>query len=248
MAAASIDPTAVFDKAYWTERLKGLLQPYLDAAATNAGANVRRHLELPASFDDASSLGAARALLEARGNMTSPRINDATYAAIVRQLQAGITAGEGLDALAKRIHDVFDEADSVRARRIAQTEVQAALNGSANAYANALPSGFVGSKRWLAHWPPTGGSDPRTRDAHRLAAGQTVPVDAPFYVAGYPMQYPGDPAAPPELIINCRCALMFLPPGADGGRLTFAAKHLHKALADANGVALSPAADAFVNS
>ena len=119
---------------------------------------------------------------------------------------------------------------------------RSALNGSANAYASALPSSMVASKRWLAHWPPTGGADPRTRDTHRGAAGQTVPVGSPFYVGGYPMQYPGDPAAPPDLTVNCRCALMFLPPGSTGDEMLAAAKTIHAAAAAAAGISLSPAA------
>lgn len=244
--AGPIDPSAIFDQGYWNDRLEGILRPYYDAAGAQAEANVRQHLELPPGFDDGGTHGAVRQFLEARGNQTSPRINQATYEEIVRQLQAGVEAGEGQQALAKRVDQVFETADRVRARRIAQTEVQAALNGSANAYAEALPAGTVGSKRWLAHWPPTGGEDPRTRDTHRLAAGQTVPLGAPFYVGGFPMQHPGDPAAPPELTVNCRCALMFLPPGADGGNLVFAAKNIHRKAAETTGTSLSPAAAQFL--
>lgn len=45
---------------------------------------------------------------------------------------------------------------------------------------------------------------------------------------------------------NCRCAVMFLPPGADGGLLSFAAKNIHKAAAEQLGVSLSPEAAEFV--
>ena len=220
----AIDPSGIFDVGYWNGKMSSTLRPYYDTAATQASSNVRNHLELPATFDDSSSLGAARAFLADRGNMTSPQINATTYDQIVKELQAGVAAGEGHSALAARIAKVFDQATATRARRIAQTEVQSALNGSANAYASALPSSMVASKRWLAHWPPTGGADPRTRDTHRGAAGQTVPVGSPFYVGGYPMQYPGDPAAPPDLTVNCRCALMFLPPGSTGDEMLTAAK------------------------
>lgn len=201
--STGVDPSAIFDRDYWNGRLASVLRPYYESAASQAAANVHQHLEQPGSVDDAGSLASARQLLEARGNQTSPRINDDTYAQIVRELQAGVAAGEGQSGLAERVNAVFDQADRVRAQRIAQTEVQAALNGAANSYAESLGPDRVASKRWLAHWPPTGGTDPRTRDAHRLAAGQTVPTGSPFYVGGYPMHYPGDPAAPPELTVNC---------------------------------------------
>ena len=243
---ARIDPSAVFDQPYWNDRLKSTLQPYYDAAATHAAANVRQHLELPPGFDDRSSLGAARALLAERGNQTSPEINGTTYEAIVKQLQDGVAAGEGLGALAERVNSVFDEADRVRARRIAVTEVQAALNGSAYSYAAALPPERVGSRVWMAHWPPSGGADPRTREAHRRAAGQTVAMGQPFYIDGVPMMYPGDPSAPPSLTVACRCGQMFLPPGSTGDSLLAAAKDIHRKKAANLGISLSGPARQFV--
>ena len=47
--------------------------------------------------------------------------------------------------------------------------------------------------------------DDRVRAAHVRAHGQSVPVAGVFLVGGYPARYPGDPALPPALRINCRC-------------------------------------------
>lgn len=47
--------------------------------------------------------------------------------------------------------------------------------------------------------------DDKVRDTHRHAEGQTVGIDEPFVVGGYPLRYPGDRQAPPEISINCRC-------------------------------------------
>lgn len=47
--------------------------------------------------------------------------------------------------------------------------------------------------------------DAKVRDAHRAVEGQTVAIGEPFIVGGYPLRYPGDRQAPPELCINCRC-------------------------------------------
>lgn len=47
--------------------------------------------------------------------------------------------------------------------------------------------------------------DERVRDAHNAADTQTVPVDQPFTVGGYPMMHPGDRSAPAGLTVNCRC-------------------------------------------
>lgn len=88
---------------------------------------------------------------------------------------------------------------------IARTEVLSAAN-SASLYA-AKGAGIEGmTKVWLsAH-------DKRTRDDHRNADGQEKGMDEPFIVGGHPMQHPGDPAAPPEQTIRCRCSLIMSTP------------------------------------
>lgn len=53
--------------------------------------------------------------------------------------------------------------------------------------------------------------DDKVRRTHRHAQGQTVRSDEPFYVGGYPMWFPGDPSAPEDLTINCRCVLAAVP-------------------------------------
>jgi uncharacterized protein with gpF-like domain len=48
--------------------------------------------------------------------------------------------------------------------------------------------------------------DSRVRDAHRVMNGQTRRFGQPFIDgAGNRLRFPGDPQAPPETIIQCRC-------------------------------------------
>lgn len=49
--------------------------------------------------------------------------------------------------------------------------------------------------------------DGAVREAHKLADGQTRPPGEPFDVGGVDMVAPGDPTAPIELWIGCRCVL-----------------------------------------
>ena len=49
--------------------------------------------------------------------------------------------------------------------------------------------------------------DRDVREAHRFAAGQQRPPGEPFDMGRSQMRYPGDPSAPIELWINCRCTL-----------------------------------------
>jgi hypothetical protein len=90
-----------------------------------------------------------------------------------------------------------------KARQFAQTEgdrwVQAAtLAGAAMAE---RADGFRREKVWVSR------DDELVRPAHAMADGQRRPLLAPFNVAGFPMMYPHDPAAPPDLVVNCRCGL-----------------------------------------
>ncbi len=48
--------------------------------------------------------------------------------------------------------------------------------------------------------------DPRVRDAHRDMEGQVQNMDDPFIApGGSKLRFPGDPTAPIDLVINCRC-------------------------------------------
>lgn len=52
--------------------------------------------------------------------------------------------------------------------------------------------------------------DARTRDAHREMQGQERAVEEPFLDgSGNSLMWPGDPSAPPETTINCRCTVTF---------------------------------------
>ena len=63
-------------------------------------------------------------------------------------------------------------------------------------------SGVVDKKEWLT------ALDERTREWHTEANGQVVGINEKFIVAGEELDCPGDPAASPENIINCRCTLI----------------------------------------
>lgn len=85
-----------------------------------------------------------------------------------------------------------------RALRVARTEVTAGMNGGA---LSMYKSNGIDGKEWITTL------DEVTRDDHADADGQTVSVNDSFMVGGFSMEHPGDPSAPPEQIVNCRCAI-----------------------------------------
>lgn len=87
--------------------------------------------------------------------------------------------------------------------QFAQTEgdrwVQAAT--LAGAVMAERADGLQRSKVWVTV------HDPQVRAAHSATDGQRRLLLQPFNVAGFPMMYPLDPAAPADLVVNCRCGM-----------------------------------------
>jgi hypothetical protein len=98
-----------------------------------------------------------------------------------------------------------DELDSegmswrARVERLGRTHATA-VQGRAD-LAELTRQGFT-AKRWVAH------HDEATRTTHAEADGQTVSLDTPFTVGGWPLQYPADHSAPTSETVNCRCVLV----------------------------------------
>lgn len=126
-------------------------------------------------------------------------IADTTRFRVIDAIQAGQRAGEGMQAIAKRI---IQATGGVVGRRrailIARTEVHAASQAATDLGLAALD--IPAAKReWVA------AEDGRTRETHRIADGQVRDQGDSFDVGGFKLRHPGDPNGPPEEIINCRC-------------------------------------------
>lgn len=143
------------------------------------------------------------------------RFSDELWEVARAQLLEGFIAGESIDALRDRLMQV-PGISAKRARTVARTEVISASNAGSLAMIETV--GFTGRKSWMAT------EDMRTRPTHHMADGQTVAMDDAFLVGGFPLFFPGDPAGPPEEIINCRCTLTYdlddEPLTAAGGAMT----------------------------
>lgn len=202
-APASVNPAMIFLPSYWADKTAEVISPHLSTATVLAAGAVNHQL----GVTDGTSLGPLQGIVAQRAHAAAQYITGVTAKDLSEALQQGVAHGEGMAAIASRVNDVFDTADIARAKQIAQTEVVGAYNEGATQYAQSLPVGIVGSKRWISH------RDDRTRTTHRLADGQEQPLDQPYWVGGAAMMHPGDKAAPVGEWINCRCNQVFLPPG-----------------------------------
>lgn len=88
-----------------------------------------------------------------------------------------------------------------RALVIARTESTTAANYGIQLGAES--SDYVVEKVWIATM------DKRTRRSHKVAGmSPAIPINAQFNVGGTLMLFPGDPTAPADEVVNCRCVLM----------------------------------------
>lgn len=111
-----------------------------------------------------------------------------------------ILQGESIPDMARRIAREMGEIDHKATIRYARTACTAAESaGRLDGYRRASDMGIKMRQTWVATL------DNRTRHEHRMLDGQTVDIDEPFVVDGEEIRYPGDPAAAPHLIWNCRC-------------------------------------------
>ena len=113
----------------------------------------------------------------------------------------GILQGDSIPNIAKRIMNV-QEMNKNAAVRTARTIVTGAENkGRQDGFEKATEDGIILKREWIAT------SDSRTRDWHAELDGQTRGVDEPFENSMGKIMYPGDPAASPANVYNCRCSL-----------------------------------------
>lgn len=111
-----------------------------------------------------------------------------------------ILQGESIPNISKRIAQTMGETNHKSTIRYARTAITGAENaGRQDAYHYAEEHGCNIQREWMAV------HDDRTRHEHRLLDGQVKGIDEPFEVEGYKIMFPGDPAADPEMIWNCRC-------------------------------------------
>lgn len=153
-----------------------------------------------------------RYLAEVRNRLV--RIPDEVFDLVAHQVAVGVNLGEGIPQLRARIDTVLSTTGSARwpnrATVVARTEAIGALNAGRfdafRAVAEEEPDLEL-ERVWLAT------DDSRTRETHRVADGERVPLGKPFVVGGFELLFPGDPSGPPQEVIQCRCTSLLVEVG-----------------------------------
>jgi hypothetical protein len=198
----------------WGARVHGLVHRLLgtaQTAATAAAEDVDGTLpdgwdDLPGRYDDGRTLPPDIDSYVTTTEHLLNAVGDRLAEAARRELAAGIDAGEDIDQLRARLRAAFSSDGAQlgpgREDRVARTEASRAWNTATMAAAQAAAEpGRPVVKQWITR------HDSKVRTAHSDVDGQLRLVDEAFAVAGVAMQHPGDPTAPPGLVVNCRCRL-----------------------------------------
>ena len=116
---------------------------------------------------------------------------------------AGTPEGDKFfNQLAKNINTVLGGQSLNRAKTIARTEVVKASSWSQQRAAKS--TGKRLEKEWVSQ------RDGVVREAHFILDNQRVPADSFYLYNGIKLDFPGDPKAPPGLVVNCRCTEAYI--------------------------------------
>jgi hypothetical protein len=115
---------------------------------------------------------------------------------------------EQIDAMTERYRQRWR---AHRAKTIAQNESIKAVNGGSwLAWQQLVREGVIPEEAVRRKWVYI--HDSRVRDSHRAIPSMNpegVGMNEKFITPDGPLLYPGDPSAPPEATINCRCSVAY---------------------------------------
>ena len=127
-------------------------------------------------------------------------INEETRRQLLDVITEGLKNGLSKDELAQKISSMFEDISSTRATRIAATEATAFLNAGLEFALMTNPD--LGEKEWNTQM------DEKVRPSHRPMHGQKRKPGESFVSGnGAELRFPGDPSAPADEVVNCRCFL-----------------------------------------
>lgn len=204
------DPTTIFGLTpLWYEAMNEFGAEEIYPATEQAYLDTTGEDHMPI---DMAALATARVYQRVNQLKAFP---DELYTLVQAAVNRAITDGWAGPRLAEAIDALLDMAQTPRWENrsavVARTESIGALNGGRNDGFTQVAAQLGGpfDKMWIATF------DTQTRESHRRAEGQRVPVTGLFTIgeSGARMAYPGDPSGPADEVIQCRCTTVLVRPG-----------------------------------
>lgn len=148
----------------------------------------------PFEFDPYDSL--ISKFIKESGAKKITSILDTSRADIAALIESGIADDLSTDEIVKDLKQKYTQFSTMRAFRIARTEVASASNFSLYAAGKQAP--FKVRKSWI------NSKDDRVRDDHQFS--ETIDMDDKFKNG---LEYPGDPSGSAKEVIQCRCTIAY---------------------------------------
>lgn len=194
LANGEADVGQIFDTKVWCKQLDEDLRPVIYGAYGDAAKS------LDIDFDEIDK-DTLKSLADEQIDRAC-KLNETTAAAIATALFVAKGLKDETDEDRKKflhlaVGAVYVEAEADRKSDIAENEAFTAYNSGLYAAGDQLD---LIDKTWRTR------ADDKVRSAHVKLHGKTVKFGDEF-IKG--LRFPGDPAAPPELTINCRCLLTY---------------------------------------
>lgn len=186
----------IFDENVWNRQLDDDLRPVISGMINEGIESTNLNIKAALSDKEISDLINQQVSRIKKINKTTKR--DIAAALI----SASAMREDKYGTLKAALTAIFAGAFNSRSQEIAEQEAQTAINGGV--FLAAVKSN-AGSKQWVSR------KDANVRSAHRELHGDTVAVGDSFKVDGMSIRFPGDPIAPANLTLGCRCKLRFRP-------------------------------------
>ena len=213
----SINAQAIVDPDKWSDDLVDRLTPLLQKIAQDHANRLARKLRDAGIIDQHT--GSGRGYPEARsalGKLSGNPQNQTRMLYGHIEQMSNVIKQAAMDKVQK-VADMVQQMDNDGAsmqdiQKAVQREIGSRSNWRKNLAIHATTATIEGAKNAVLEqvgplvtktW--TARKDNKVRPAHKAVNGQTVSGDSSFIVAGHPMRFPGDPLAPIELTVNCRC-------------------------------------------
>ncbi|MFJ9416721.1 phage portal protein [Streptomyces sp. NPDC101227] len=190
-----IDGAHVVGAARWEEEVTSTLGPILQQAAATTAVALSKRVTGTATVPP----GAAAAALAA--TTMAGRAVAGLLADLAAALDGAQVGDASLDDLTNTATAFYRAHAAKFIALLAGTCAVATVNGAADAAAESAGPAVL--RTWVTR------GDTRVRPSHQKLNGTTLPAGVPYAVDGSTLRFPGDPFAPTDLTVNCRCRLRY---------------------------------------
>jgi HK97 family phage portal protein len=201
LSAGTLTVDSVFDKEVWNRQLEEDIRPVLAGLLAESIELGKKELN---TTNKVSNKEIQQYIDEQIQRMQ--KANNTTESEIAEAITSA-AAFNGSDddrhlLLKAAVAATFLHLLRKRRRNIAEHEAQSAYNAGTYLAADGdIKDSGLYVKTWVSR------HDDRVRTAHRLLDGAAVKAGSAFKMQGSELRFPGDPLAPPNLTMGCRCRL-----------------------------------------